>query len=61
MTPSTNENDNTVQVSSLGSKILLREYSINDTQMSKGTHFVNHVLIPYFKDIFEDLSERSQD
>ena len=36
------------------SKIFLKEYDIE-----KNEHFVKYVFIPYFKDIYKDLAERS--
>jgi hypothetical protein len=35
-------------------KIYLKDYDIEENE-----HFVKYVFIPYFKDIFRDLAERS--
>ena len=35
-------------------KIFLKDFDIEENE-----HFVKYVFIPYFKDIFKDLSERS--
>jgi hypothetical protein len=35
-------------------KIYLKDYDIEQNE-----HFVKYVFIPYFKDIFRDLAERS--
>ncbi len=35
-------------------KVLLKDYDIEQNE-----HFVKYVFIPYFKDIYKDLAERS--
>ena len=42
------EEESTIQ------KIYLKDYDIEENE-----HFVKYVFIPYFKDIFKDLAERS--
>ena len=36
-------------------KIFLKDFDIEENE-----HFVKNVFIPYFKDVFRDLSERSE-
>ena len=35
-------------------KVFLKEYDIQENE-----HFIQYVFLPYFKDIFKDLSARS--
>jgi hypothetical protein len=37
-----------------GGQIFLKDYDIEENE-----HFVKNVFIPYFKDVFKDLCERS--
>ena len=37
-----------------GDKVFLKDYDIEQNE-----HFVKYVFIPYFKDIYKDLAERS--
>lgn len=36
-------------------KVFLKEYDIQQNE-----HFVQHVFLPYFKDIYKDLAARSE-
>jgi hypothetical protein len=38
----------------VNNKVFLKDYDIEQNE-----HFVKYVFIPYFKDIFKDLAERS--
>ena len=38
----------------VGNKIYLKDFDIEENE-----HFVKYVFIPYFKDIYKDLAERS--
>lgn len=46
--------DFSAQSSLMSSKVYLKDYDIEQNE-----HFVKYVFIPYFKDIFKDLAERS--
>lgn len=50
----TQGDDFSTQANLTNDKVFLKDYDIEQNE-----HFVKYVFIPYFKDIFKDLAERS--
>ena len=50
----TKGDDFSTQAAIVSDKVLLKDYDIEQNE-----HFVKYVFIPYFKDIYKDLAERS--